>query len=973
MKLKFDHKQEYQLDAVKSIIDIFKGQPLSKGDFEIELGIKGQGIYANQIHSELGVGNNLVIDDASIILNISEVQKNNNIHQNHSILSKGKNFAIEMETGTGKTYVYLRTIFELNAKYGFKKYIIVVPSIAIREGVLKSIEIMKEDFLNLYNRPQLNYFVYDSKKVNSLRGFAIGNELQVMIINIDSFNKATNNVIHQINDRMSGRKPIEFIQATNPVVIMDEPQNMESEKAKESINSLKPLCTLRYSATHRDKYNLLYSLNPVDAFHKRLVKKISVASVLGENDPNSAYIKLNTITNKNGKISCSMSFHKQTKDGLIETSATLKQDDDLFIKSDEREIYRNGFVITEINSRPGMEFVKFSNGIRLALGQENGGIKKEIVKEQIRATIKNHFEKELQVKGLGIKVLSLFFIDKVDNYRIHTDDGYTLGKYGEWFEEIYKEVSQEFSMLLEITPVHKVHNGYFSKDKKGNLQDTKGNTNADEDTYALIMKDKERLLSLDEPLKFIFSHSALREGWDNPNVFQICTLNETKSTIKKRQEIGRGLRLPVNQNGERVFDKNINNLVVIANESYEDFAATLQKEFEEECGVIFGRLPLEAFVGLLYSENGVEKSINKEESEIIWTHFKDKKWIADDGFINKSFLEAVDNYNINLPNCFENLQTKDVIEIVESFQIENHIDNKNNKRKAKFNEKVLLDPEFEKFWNAINTKTIYSVEYKTEDLIIKAVRSIQKMERIKAPQIRTQLADINIETKGVSTQLVQVNKPVYAEPAKTVPDILSYIQSKTELTRHTIYEILTQSKRLDEFRVNPQEFMDDVVKEIRQVMNRVIIEGIKYERLEGVQYEMSQIIRDFDRLVEYPRESVVEVPEESSSKVYQKMIMCDSNVEKRFAKDLLANKDVKYIIKLPGWFKLDTPVGGYNPDWAIMKENGDVVYMVRETKSTKDQLKLRITESDKIACGRKHFETIGVDFDVATSIEDSGI
>lgn len=973
MKLKFDHKQSYQLEAIKAVVDTFKGQPLNKGDFEIQLGMQGKGIFANQVHNELGIGNQIIIDDNSIINNITEIQKYNNIFQKYTPQSKGKNFSIEMETGTGKTYVYLRTVFELQAKYGFKKFIIVVPSIAIREGVLQSIKTLKEDFLNLYNRVPFNHFVYDSKRVNELRNFAIGNELQLMIINIDSFNKATNNVIHIPNDRMSGRAPIEFIQATNPIVILDEPQNMESTKAKEAINSLNPLCTLRYSATHKDKYNLLYSLDPVQAFQKGLVKKISVASVLGENDANNAFVKVNSITNNKGKITCNLSFHKQTKDGPVEVKKTLTHDKDLFIESEEREIYRNGFQIAEINSRPGMEFVKFSNGLRLAIGQENGGVKRDIIKEQIRATIKNHFEKELQVKDLGIKVLSLFFLDKVENYRIHTESGFELGQYGIWFEEIYKEVAQEFTMFLDILPVHKVHNGYFSKDKKGNEKNTTGSQADDEDTYSLIMRDKEKLLSIDESLKFIFSHSALREGWDNPNVFQICTLNDTKSGLKKRQEIGRGLRLPVNQKGERIFDKNINNLVVIANESYEDFAASLQKEFEEDCGFVFGRLPIEAFVGIKYSKDDKIVKLNESESEIIWDHFKDNKWIAEDGFINKDFNEAVENYTINLPVELNDVPLKEVIKAVEKYQINQIIENKNNRVKVKFNEKVLLDPEFEKFWNTINTKTIYSVKFSTDYLIEQAVKAIKLIEKIKAPQIRTQLADVNIHSKGVSTQLIQLGQVKYAEPAKVVPDILTYIQGKTELTRNTIYQILIQSNRLNEFKINPQQFMDSIVKEIRNVMNRVIIDGIKYERLEGVQYEMSQIRRDFDRLVEYPKEKVVEVPADKSQKIYQNMIMCDSGIERKFAKDLMENKDVKYFIKLPGWFKIDTPVGGYNPDWAIMKENGEVVYMVRETKSTKEQLLLRPYEDDKIKCGRKHFEEIGVDYDVATDITNSGL
>lgn len=974
MKFQFDAKQPYQLDAINAVVEVFEGQPLNKGDFEITFESKGTGVFASQTETELGVGNKLYPDDSQLVENIRTIQKQNNIHQEYSVLSKGKNFAIEMETGTGKTYVYLRTAFELNAKYGFKKFIIVVPSVAIREGVLKSIELMKEHFGQLYNKVPFNHFVYDSKRVNELRGFAIGNELQIMIINIDSFNKASNNVIHQYNDRLSGRKPIEFIQATNPIVIMDEPQNMESAKAKESINSLNPLCTLRYSATHRDKYNLLYSLDPIKAFQLRLVKKISVASVLSDNDTNSAFVKLNNVTNKSGKITCSLSFHKNSPEGVKEAKATFKQDDDLYLKSNEREIYRHGFEIAEINSRPGMEYVKFANGIRLSVGQENGGVKKDIVKEQIKATIKNHFEKELQVKDMGLKVLSLIFIDRVDNYRVYNDNGYELGQYAKWFEEIYKEVAQDYAMMLDIVPAHKVHNGYFSKDKKGQIKDTRGDTNDDADTYSLIMKDKEKLLSLDEPLKFIFSHSALREGWDNPNVFQICTLNETKSNLKKRQEIGRGLRLPVNQDGERIFNDNINNLVVIANESYEDFASTLQREFEEDCGVVFGRLPIEAFVGIRYTVDEQEKEIELDESESIWEHFKSNGWIADDGFINKSFGEAVDADEITLPEN-THVSKQELIQVVERFQLENHIEDHNKKHKVKLNERVLLDPEFEKFWNTINTRTIYSVDYKTEDLIKKAAEVVSKMDKIKPPQVRTQMADLNVETKGVSTQLVQIDAPVFAEKAKKVPDILTYVQGKTELTRSTIYDILVQSKRLPEFPVNPQQFMDQAVREIRAVMNRIIIEGIKYEKLESTgtdasRYEMSRFREEEQRLFALEDKSYKVVNTDKS--VYD-FITYDSKVEKKFAKDLDANRKVKFFIKLPGWFTVDTPVGQYNPDWAILKQNGDIVYMIRETKSTKDQLKLRITESDKIHCGRQHFETIGVDYDVATTIEDSGV
>jgi len=549
-----DLNQIYCRRSLDMNVSLFKGQEEKSGIFEDNYSSKANIFGLSIFNDVLGLRNGLSLHEDTIQENLNLVQKKNNILSQDNIKTKRLNFSIEMETGTGKTYIYLRTVFELNKIYGFKKFIVVVPSVAIREGVLKSIEMMKEHFLKIYNNVPFDYFVYDSKRVAQLRSFASSNEMQIMIINIDSFNKKDNNVIHDFRDQMGGHKPIEFIQATSPIVIMDEPQNMESAKAKEAIDSLKPLSTLRYSATHRDKYNLVYQLDPVKAFQMKLVKKISVNSILAESDPTRAFLKVETITNENNKFTTTLFFYEETKDGPKPKRMQCKKGDDLYNKSKGRDVYRNGFVIDEINARPGMEFVKFANGIRLRLGEEQGGNRDDIVKKQIRETIKIHFEKEMQVQGMGIKVLSLFFLDKVENYRVYTDDGYQLGRYAKWFEEIYSKVAQEYRSLgLDILPVDKVHNGYFAMDKKGVFKNTTGNTKDDEDTYSLIMKQKEKLLSLNNPLKFIFSHSALREGWDNPNVFQICTINETKSTMKKRQEIGRGLRLPVNQEGNRVF------------------------------------------------------------------------------------------------------------------------------------------------------------------------------------------------------------------------------------------------------------------------------------------------------------------------------------------------------------------------------------------------------------------------------------
>ncbi len=569
---------------------------------------------------------------------------------------------------------------------------------------------------------------------------------------------------------------------------------------------------------------------------------------------------------------------------------------------------------------------------------------------------------------MGIKVLSLFFIDRVANYRVYTDSGYENGIYAEWFEDLYATVAKDYKTLFnkDILPAGSVHNGYFSKDKKGEkgkFTDTTGKAAKDEDTYSLIMRDKERLLSLDNPLKFIFSHSALREGWDNPNVFQICTLSNSTSAIKKRQEIGRGMRLPVNQDGERVRDEYINNLVVVANESYDDFAASLQKEFEEDCGVVFGKLPLDAFIGIKFTRDDVEVEIDETLSEQIWNTIREQNLIEDDGFIKKEFNAAVEDMTFEVDEDFRPVKLE-IVKTVEKYQIENHIEDYSKKIKGKLNEKVLLDPEFETFWNAINTKTIYSVNYSTQDLIGKASAAISKMDKVEPPKIRSSLADIDVTQKGVTATLVRTPMTSYVARFTRVPDILTYVQGKTELTRRTIYEILIKSKRLDDFRINPQQFMDAVVKEIRTVLNYMIIEGIKYEKLEGISYEMSRL-RDDAHKLNFSKERIVP----TAKSVYD-YILYDSGVEKRFAESLNALKDVKYFIKLPGWFQVPTPIGSYNPDWAILRKNGDIVYMIRETKATKDQMQLRGFENAKIKCGARHFETIGVDYDVAISVDD---
>jgi type III restriction enzyme len=567
------------------------------------------------------------------------------------------------------------------------------------------------------------------------------------------------------------------------------------------------------------------------------------------------------------------------------------------------------------------------------------------------------------LKEKGIKVLSLFFIDRVENYRKYTDTGPLKGIYAEWFEEAYRELAKEYADAgLTIILAEEVHNGYFSKDNKGHFKDTEGRSKPDEDTYSLIMKDKEKLLDPENPLKFIFSHSALREGWDNPNVFQICTLNESVSTLKKRQEIGRGMRLPVNKDGDRIFNTEINNLVVIANESYTDFVAALQSEFEEE-GIVFGRLPDEAFQGLRIGKPGEERPFTTEETEELRTHIQTNGWIETDGKITDAFSQAVENHTFVVPEKFRPV-TSQIIEIIDRHKIENHV-TRYNRKTSKVRENVLLDPEFEKFWNAISQKTIYSVNYDTDALVKRTSAAIKKMEKIEPLKITTKVADITFETSGIKAQEVRTPDQEYFTQRTHVPDILSYIQSRVELTRHTIYAILKKSGRLDDFVKNPQAFMDASLKCIQGELNRIIIEGIQYERLNEIAFEMSRF-----RTQEHEREFINDriVPTKKSLYDY---FTYDSITEKKFAESLESLKDIKYFIKLPAWFKVPTPVGQYNPDWAILKKNGKIIYMIRETKGTRDALGLRGLEKAKTDCGEKHFEAIGIDYRVVTGIEDA--
>lgn len=861
MKLHFDSNQEYQLDAIKSITDIFEGQPLNGGDFEFSI------TQAGALHNENGFGNRLSLTEEQIWNNIKIIQERNEIPFS-DWKEQGMNFSVEMETGTGKTYVYLRTIFELNKLYGFRKFVIVVPSVAIREGVLKNIQITHEHFQTLYDKVQVSADIYDSKKVSNLRGFAAANSIQILVINIDSFAK-DENIINKPYDKLSGKKPIEFIQSTSPIVIVDEPQNMETEIRKRAIENLNPLCTLRYSATHTNLYNLMYSLNPVKAYDLGLVKQIEVDSVMSENDFNSAFIQVESINRSGNNITAKLKIDVDSGNGIKRKSVTSNsKKNDLFELSGKNSRY-DGLKIYEIDF--GNQQIELTNGVILKVGESQGGMNDEVMRFMIRKTVEEHLRKERQLASKGVKVLTLFFIDKVRNYREYDVNGNPVqGRFSKWFEEIYnEEISKPVYKGFISNKVEELHNGYFSQDNKGRVKDTGGETQADDDTYKLIMQEKERLLDINTPLRFIFSHSALREGWDNPNVFQICTLNETKSEIKKRQEIGRGLRLCVNQEGQRIFDRNVNRLTVVANESYDEFANALQNEIEQDCGVDF---------------SGRIKDKGKTQKVILRKGFE-------------------------------------------------------------------ADPKFLQIWDKIKFHTKYNVNYDTAELITKAAKAVNGMDETKKPSIRSTKKRILISDEGVEGQLLSDSGSDDYNLSIEMPDVLGYIQSKTELTRTTILEILKKSGRINEVLINPQLFMDNVVGAIKAVLYELMIDGIKYEKIGNSIYEMKMF--EENELEIYIDKFTHKVASPDKT-IYENLIPLQSDVESQFAKDCESSDNIEFYFKLPFWFKIKTPIGTYNPDWAVVFKGESKIYFVAETKSAGQEL--RGSEKLKIKCGKEHFK-----------------
>lgn len=1039
MKLKFK-KQEYQTDATSAIVDLFAGQEKTTSTFTVT-----QEQQINLLQNDFGIGNAQLIDNQVMLENLHNVQKRFNLPLTDEI--DDKRFCVEMETGTGKTYVYTQTILELNRKYGFTKFIIVVPSVAIREGVYKSFEITKDHFATLYDNAPYHYFIYNSAKLSDVRQFATGANIEIMIINIDAFKKAEN-IINQAQDRLNGETAMRYIQDTNPIVIIDEPQSVDNTpKAKEAIVSLNPLCVLRYSATHREKINTVFRLTPVDAYQMGLVKQICVSSVSIENDFNKPYVRLLDVSQKDG-FKAKVQIDVKAKDGKVSRkTVTVRPDSDLYLLSGEREFY-DGYTVSGIDCTPGNECIEFSNTEVLKLGQSIGDIDENLIKrEQIRKTIEIHLDKELMLNGHGIKVLSLFFIDKVEKYR--TEDG-SMGIYAQMFEECYNELINRpkyAELKAKYRDAHAAHNGYFSQDKKGIYKDTKGDTIADYDTYNTIMKDKEWLLSFDCPLRFIWSHSALKEGWDNPNVFQVCTLIDQKSTFTCRQKIGRGLRLCVDQTGERIEDKDVNLLHVIANESFAEFAETLQKEIEDETGLKFGMIEIGMFSGMIYEETKtVEKTITPEQAQDIISSFEVQGYIDDAGKVTESLKQAVIEEAVELPAELEpakeqiiqalaeaedsiepssitkitytetvteekEISYNDAKEIIEHFEKKGYI-SKSGKMKdtmknalltgtldlpakyeaakerfenilkkadskppirdasrdviVRLKKQVIISPEFMELWDKIKQKTTYRVNIDTNELIENCVRDFKEMPAIPKTHLVSQTADIDIDSYGVTHTAREYRSRDIQDNNITVPNIVAVVSEQTLVNRRVVLEIIKQSGRGKEMLRNPQAFIEQLTEVINNNCYQLDIDGISYQRLAGEDYYIQEIFDANELMANLDRNAV-----EVNKSVYDYVVYDSSTVEKPFAVALDNDPDVKLFFKIPERFKIQTPIGTYNPDWAVYltRNREEKLYFVLETKGSTNYFDLRTREQLKIHCGKKHFKALadGIEMQVATN------
>ncbi len=985
MKFRFDPRLDFQLQAVESVCDLFKGQEQSSTEFTITQPFSGDASSLGEAFDGLGIGNHLTLDGNQLLANLQEIQERNGLSQSTSLDSR--NFTIEMETGTGKTYVYLRTIFELNRRFGFSKFVIVVPSIAIKEGVYKTLQITDEHFRWLYSGESFDYFLYDSARIGQVRNFASDSQIQIMIVTVGAINKQNVNNLYKSIEDIGGLKPIDLIRSTCPIVIVDEPQSVDggvNGNGRKALDQMSPLCMLRYSATHVDKHHMLFRLHAVDAYQKKLVKQIEVASATIENAHNKPYVRLLSVNNKRGSISAKVELDCDVEGDVRRTQMSVQDGDDLELVSG-RSVYSD-CRIGEIRATKGDEFLELRvpNTERFLLpGQAWGDVDlNSLHREMIRRTIREHLDKEKRLRKKRIKVLSLFFVDAVNHYRNLDDQGNAIkGKFAVIFEEEFKRLARN-PIYRELYSEEKldslastIHGGYFSIDKQNAWTDTYENNQTNRESaeraYNLIMREKEKLLSFEEPLKFIFSHSALREGWDNPNVFQICTLRNIRTERERRQTIGRGLRLCVNQDGDRVDDDEVNKLTVIAAESFREFAENLQREIEEDTGIRFGVIQPNQFAKIvIHSDDSESTLLGLEQSQEIFEHLRDSNYISEDGEILDSLRDAIRQDTLSIPQQFQFVY-EEILTSIRQATTGLEIKDSNERQLIQLRDSIYHSVEFKELWNRIKFKTTYRVKFDNRDLLQKCSNALRSAPSLPKTHFQWRTADIAIRSTGVEATETEGSSTVTLVEANIeLPDILTELQNRTQLTRRSLCQILIESGRLEDFKLNPQRFIELTTQTINRIKQQVLVDGIKYQKARSDSYYAQELFEE-EEVSGYLSNML------DAKKAVFTQVVYDSDVEAKFADQLEKSRDVRVYAKLPRWFRVPTPLGSYNPDWALLvnSELGARLYFVVETKGSTTLPDLRALEAAKIACGEKHFEALRehenpANFRVATCLED---
>ena len=1009
MRIRYKH-QKFQADAAKAVVDVFAGQPYLTPTYMMD---RGSGYIQRSLTDDVdftGWSNQKIVPELSdhlILEHIQKIQRINQIQPSSKLegRSDGFNLTIEMETGVGKTYTYIKTMYELNRAYGWSKFIIVVPSIAIREGVYKSLQMTQEHFAEEYGK-KIRFFIYNSAQLTEIDRFASDSSINVMIINSQAFNARGKDArrIYMKLDEFRSRRPIDIIAKTNPILIIDEPQSVEGKQTKERLKEFQPLLTLRYSATHKSDsiYNMIYRLDAMDAYNKRLVKKIAVKGITETGSTaTDSYLYLEGLNLSKGDPTATLQFEVKIASGTPKKkSRIVKIGDNLYDYSGGLEEYKNGFVVKQIDGRD--DSVEFLNGIKIYAGDVIGAVDEDQLRRiQIRETILSHIQRERQLFYKGIKVLSLFFIDEVANYREYDAAGQPVnGKYARMFEEEYEDIisnmqhcigEDEYIKYLQSIKASKTHAGYFSVDRKGKMINSKvvrkETTSDDVSAYELIMKNKELLLDRDpkkSPVRFIFSHSALREGWDNPNVFQICTLKQSSSDVRKRQEVGRGLRLCVNQDGERMDTNalgndvhNVNVLTVIASESYDSFAKGLQTEMADAVADRPRAVTVDLFVGkVIKDDKDNEQVIDQVKASEIYYDMVFNGYIDRKGVLTDKYYEDKVNGEIKVAEEVAD-SAASVIEIVDSIYDARSMQPENarsNNVELQVDEDKLAMPEFKALWSRINSKSVYVVDFDTDELIRKSIASLDTNLRVS--KIYFQVETGAMDTIKSKEELVSGGAFVKEESASygvTITansnvkyDLIGKLVDETGLTRKAVIAILQGVKPFvfNQFKDNPEEFIAKAAALINDEKATAIIEHITYDVLDE-HYGM-------DVFTDPTIKGKLGVNAMKANKHLYDHIVYDSTNERDFATDLDTNTDVAVYVKLPDGFYISTPVGHYNPDWAIAFYEGTVkhIYFVAETKGSMSSMQLRLIEESKIHCAREHFKAIS-DGNVVYDVVDS--